>query len=113
MADKALKLKEEDIQNLVQPMGYCFASDKITVEGLSIGYMYRETPIEKEDSGWRFFSGTEESDYLDDDNNIEAYEVNTIANFDKAIIPYLNSPYETDLERIEDTDEFEIVTDSD
>jgi len=113
MSEKTFKLNQEDIQELIKPIGYCFASDKITVEGLPVGYMYRETPAEKEDSGWRFFSGTEEEDYLDDDNNIEAFDVNVIANFDKAIIPYLNSPVNTDLERVEGTDNFEIITDLD
>ncbi|MFA7446145.1 MAG: DUF2185 domain-containing protein [Flavobacteriaceae bacterium] len=111
MATKNLRLKKEDLIELIKPMGYCYASDKITVEGCPVGYMYRETPIDKQDSGWRFFSGTEDDDYLDDEDNIEVYEVNTIANYDKAIIPYLDAPYETDLERIENADTFEIVTD--
>ncbi len=113
MEEKNLKLKPEEIQKLVKPMGYCFATDKITIEGLPVGYMYREKPTEKDDSGWRFFSGTEESDYLDDENNIDVYDVNTIANYDKAIIPYLDAPYETDFERIPNSDKFEIVTDED
>jgi hypothetical protein len=110
MTEKNIRINEEDIKELVKPMGYCYASDKITVEGYLVGYMYRETPIEKEDSGWRFFSGTEDEEFLDDENNIEIYEVNTIANLDKAIIPYLDAPYETDFERIEKSDKFEIVT---
>ena len=110
MTEKNIRINEEDIQELVKPMGYCYASDKITVEGYLVGYMYRETPIDKEDSGWRFFSGTEDEEFLDDENNIEIYEVNTIANLDKAIIPYLDAPYETDFERIEKTDKFEIIT---
>src|SRR5690606_34395880 len=83
MTEKNIRINEEDIKELVKPMGYCYASDKITVEGYLVGYMYRETPIEKEDSGWRFFSGTEDEEFLDDENNIEIYEVNTIANLDK------------------------------
>jgi len=37
------------------------------------------------------------------------YAVNTIANYDPAIIPYLDLPYGTELERIEGTDYFNIV----
>lgn len=113
MTEKQFRLNEENIKELVKPMGYCFASDKITVEGLPVGYMYRETPMEKEDSGWRFFSGTEEEEYIDDENNIDAFDVNIIANFDKAIIPYLDAPFDTDFERVEGTDTFEIITDLD
>ncbi len=38
------------------------------------------------------------------------YNVNTIANYDKAIIPYLNLPFGTELERIQGTDKFQIIT---
>ena len=34
-------------------------------------------------------------------NNIRIYDVNTIANYDKAIVPYLHSPTGSEYERIE------------
>ena len=90
-------------------MGGCIATDKITVDGLRVRFMYRETPEFETDSGWRFFSGTETQDYADDSNNLQVYEVNTIANYDKAIIPYLNLPIGTELERKENSDKFIVV----
>lgn len=57
-----------------------------------------------------FFSGTEDQDYVDDTNNTMIYNVNTIANYDRAIIHYLNLPFGTELERIENTDKFQIIT---
>lgn len=53
------KLNATEFIDLVPQMGGCFATDKITVEGLKVGYMYREEPDDESDSGWRFFSGTE------------------------------------------------------
>jgi hypothetical protein len=47
---------------------------------------------------------------VDNPNNTMIYNVNTIANYDKAIIPYLNLPYGTQLERIENSDEFQIIS---
>ncbi|MCH9693421.1 MAG: DUF2185 domain-containing protein [Gammaproteobacteria bacterium] len=44
------------------------------------------------DSGWRFFTGEETQEYIDDLNNTGIYEVNTIANYDPDIIPYLDAP---------------------
>lgn len=85
------------------------ATDKTTVDGLKVIYMYREESDFEHDSGWRFFSGTEDQDYVDDPDNIMIYDVNTIANYDRAIIPYLNLPIGTELERIEGTDEFQII----
>jgi hypothetical protein len=105
--DKKFKLKESDIKELVPRMGYCMATDKITVEGLCVGYMYREEAEDVNDSGWRFFSGTETQEYIDNPDNIGIYDVNTIANYDNAVIPYLNEQMGAELNRIEDTDDFE------
>jgi hypothetical protein len=110
MIEKNFKIKVDEFVDLVPKMGRCFATDKITVEGIKIGYMYREESDEKMDSGWRFFSGTEDQEYVDDPNNTMIYDVNTIANYDRAIIPYLNLPYGTELERVENSNEFQIIT---
>lgn len=109
MTLKNFKIKADEFIELVPPMGGCFATDKVTVEGMKVGYMYREEPDKQVDSGWRFFSGTEDQDYVDDPNNTMIYNVNTIANYDQAIIPYLTLPIGTELERIAGTDEFQIV----
>lgn len=93
---KKLKLKGEDIKPLLEwdgPSG-CIATDKITVEGFKIGYMYREKPNPKyPDSGWRFFQGEESDEYIKDVKNSGIYDLNTICNYDLSIIPLLKSPY--------------------
>ena len=109
MSKKEYKLKAEQIRQLIPEMGGCFATDRITVEGLKIGYMYREEPDEELDNGWRFFEGTESDEYVNDTNNIGIYSANTIANYDPAIIPYLDLPYGTELERVIGTDRFQII----
>lgn len=106
---KIFKIKAEDIVELIQNKGACYSSDKITIEGMKVGYMYREEPDNLTDSGWRFFSGTEDQEYADDPNNTMIYDVNTIANYDKAIIPYLDFPYGTEFERIEESNKFRIL----
>lgn len=92
-------------------MGGCIATDAITVEGEKIKFMYRDTPHNKLDSGWQFFSGTETQEYLDNPKNSAVYDVNTIANYDAAIITYLNLPIGTELERVDGTDLFNIIPD--
>ena len=108
-ANKNFKLKAEQIIQLIEPMGGCIATDKITVQGQLVDYMVREEPNNDLDSGWQFFSGSEDQDYLDDTNNSDIYDVNTIANYDRGIIPYLDLPIGTQLERIPDTDKFQII----
>ncbi len=105
-AQKPLKLRKGDIKQLVPSMGSGFATDHITVDGLPVGYMYREAPDKDVDSGWRFFSGRESQEYVDDPTHTAIYDVNTIANYDPAILPYLDSPEGTQLERVPGTSEF-------
>ena len=92
MAEKQFKIPGSQIKPLAEGRGGCMATDMITVQGHKVGYMYREEPDFDEDSGWRFFSGTESPEYLDDPANTTIYDVNTIANYDPSIIPLLDSP---------------------
>ena len=105
---KDFKLKAEEIKPLVPEMGACVATDKIVVEGQKVGYMYREESNREADSGWRFTAGNEPNSYMKNPKNSGVYKVNTIANYDSAIIPYLDSPVGTALDRIDGTNTFEI-----
>ncbi len=84
-------------------------SDHILVDGLPVGYMFRQAPNYKEDSGWTFMSGRESQEYADDPDNWVICELNTVANYDQAIISYLHSPVGTRLDRVPDTGEFQPV----
>lgn len=106
MAGKQFKLKPDQIRPLVPRLGGCFASDMITVGGSKVGYMYREGPDFDVDSGWRFLSGTESQEYLDDPGNLQIYDVNTIANYDPDIVPFLDQPVGSAFERQQSTGTF-------
>ena len=86
---KEFRLKESEIKELTTIKGGCIVSDKITVEGKKVGYMYRETPTNETDSGWRFFAGDESDDYTENPNNFSMFQLNTICNYDPDIIPLL------------------------
>jgi len=100
------KIKPEDIKDLINPMGYCYASDTITIDGLPVGYMHREKSEDEEDSGWRFYSGTETEEYVEDEHHFMMFDLNYLANCDPTIIPYLKSKKGIELERVEGTDKF-------
>jgi hypothetical protein len=98
--EKKFCIPGERIKRLVRPMGACYATDRIVVGGESVGYMYRESGGFPQDAGWRFFAGDEPEDYLSDTANIGIYEVNTVANYDPDIIPYLDTPAPCAFEKI-------------
>ena len=83
----------EEIERLTDIEGGCLASNKITVDGEKVGYAYREEPDNNfpNDSGWRFMSGTEDEDYLENPDNFNVFELNTICNYDEAVLPILKS----------------------
>jgi hypothetical protein len=103
---KTYIIPEQNIQELIKPIGYCIASNRITVDGAQVGFMYREAPEDEDDSGWRFVAGDETQEYLDDTLNFMMFDVNYIANIDRAIIPYLHLKKGTELERVQGTDTF-------
>jgi len=96
---KEFLLSAEQIQPLVEGEGYCFATDSIVVNGQKVGYCYREGSTSEHDSGWRFFSGDDSQEYVENPNNLGIYDVNTIANYDMAIISILSAPVGSAYER--------------
>lgn len=109
--DFRYKIKPEDVKELIVPRGYCYASDMVTVDGLPVGYMYKETPEDEADTGWRFYSGTETEEYVNDEYHFMMFDLNYIANCDPAIIPYIKNRIGVELERIQGTDKFRKIED--
>ena len=103
---KRYKLDPSELKPLVEGMGACFASDRITVDGARVGFMYRENPENETDSGWRFLAGDEDEDYIDDTDNTGIYDLNTIANCDPSIVSLLKTPVGHAFQRDEKTGKF-------
>ena len=90
-----------DIKPLARGYGACIATDRITVDGMRVRFMYRGKPDNSIDSGWRFMAGDETDDYMDNASNHGVYDVNTIANYDPDIIPHLEAPEGSAFERVD------------
>lgn len=90
--------------------GYVMATKKLVNEKKTVRFMYREKG-ENGDSGWRFFSGEEDQDYVDNPDNIAIYDVQTIIDIDKNIIPYLDSAVGCAFEKPEGSATFSVVED--
>jgi hypothetical protein len=106
MIEKKFKLNPDQIKPIAPGRGACFASNKITIEGRKVGYMYREIPGDRGFSGWVFLAGDESREYLDDPENIAIYDVNTICNYDTDIIPFLDAGYNKAFVRDSETGKF-------
>jgi hypothetical protein len=71
--------------------------------------MYREEPRRDHDSGWCFTAGDESEGYMNATENLEIYDINTIANYDPEIIPFLDAPPGSAFARNPKTGHFEEV----
>jgi hypothetical protein len=104
--NKKCRLSADQIKPLATGRGTCYASDRITVDGHMVGYMYREESRLEFYSGWTFLSGRETQEFEDDPKDTMLYDVNTIANYDPEIIPFLDAPIGSAFERDTHTGKF-------
>ena len=104
-------LPKDQIQRLVSGYGAGLASDMITVDGLPVCFMYREGPRHDHDSGWCFMSGQETDEYANDIENLAYYNINTIVNYDRSIIPLLDAPIGSAFERNSGDEDFVEILD--
>jgi hypothetical protein len=83
----------------------CFTTNKILYENAPINYIYREEAMEKDeerdyvDTGWRFFSGNESNEYIDNSKNINLVSIGTVLSIDDSFIDLLESKIGTSFER--------------
>ncbi len=85
-----------------------YVSKKITEEGWKVGYMERNEPHNEIDSGWAFFAGNENEQYMSDYRNIELISVGSVwQQFDPDIFKYIDMPIGTKLIRVS-SEAFEI-----
>ena len=86
--------------------GYVLAPKVLVTNKLRVRFMYHEKPDNENDSGWRFFSGDETQEYVDNPNNIAIYDIETILAIDIDIMKYLSSPIGSAFEREDAESEF-------
>ncbi|MCG7532327.1 DUF2185 domain-containing protein [Psychrobium sp. MM17-31] len=90
-------------------IGYVIVSNEIIQQGKRIVYFYREQPINNDDSGWRFFSGEENQEYVDNPDNFAMYNATSIVDVAPEVAEFLSLPYPAEVERNVFTDALELV----
>ena len=84
-----------------------FVTKDLVEQKKKIGFMYREKNDNPNDSGWRFFSGDEPQEYVDNADNIIICSLNDVINsIDSSIEQYLNSEIGTAFERMDENSAF-------
>jgi hypothetical protein len=76
-----------------------------------IRFLYREQPDNKNDSGWRMFSGLETDEYVNDSKNIQIVNVGFLLDKDPSLLEPLKGGFGTVYERQDKNYPWEIVKD--
>lgn len=71
----------------------CFVSHRVLYEGQKVGYCYRQEPDNDKDGGWRFLSGDESDEYVDDPDNISFVSLGALLREDDSPLKLLESPF--------------------
>lgn len=80
-----------------------FITKKLLENGAKIGFAYREQPDNEYDSGWRFFTGEEDQEYVDNADNILFLPIADIIKIDDSIKGILENNYNTAYEKENNT----------
>ena len=67
----------------------CFVTRNILYEGEPVGYLYREEPDHEDDSGWRFTTGKETDEYMDDSDNTSYVSLGAVLSEDDSFVALL------------------------
>lgn len=94
----------------------CFVTNAILDDGARIGLLYREEPDNedlaeedqwKRDSGWRFMSGDETDEYMNDNGNHAYVSIGAVLRCgDDSFVHLLDAPVGTGFKRDPETGEF-------
>jgi hypothetical protein len=87
-------------------MGFVIATKRVGEEENLAGFMYREQPMDGQDSGWRIFAGDESQEYVDNADNSDIYSTTTIIGIDPSIRELLHRPVGSAFERDAETSEW-------
>lgn len=93
---------------MTKTIGYVLASKWLVENNMKVRFMYREEPDDTYDSGWRFFSGDESDEYVNNPENIGLYSIETISQIDPDITPLLCNEVGTAFERESEKEPFRV-----
>ena len=91
-------------------IGGLMVSKMVTEKKMKPLFMYREKRANRQDSGWRIFSGFETQEFADDPNNTGIYNPSTILQIDSTIADLLLSGVGSIFERQDPNSEWYRVT---
>lgn len=93
------------------PIGFLIATKRVAEDENKACFVYREEPMDPQDSGWRVFAGDESQAYLDNPDNSGIYNPTTLLTIDPSLRELLLQPVGSAFEREDGTSEWRVAED--
>ena len=91
-------MKGKKMVEFIHNAGGCIVTKNLLDGKSELRWLLREESSDpKIDTGWRFLTDIDDSDYVNDPNNLIVCDFNTIANIEPAILGVYGMPVGTDL----------------
>jgi len=87
----------------------CLVTNRILKDGAPVRYLYREQPIQADDSGWRITAGDETDEYMEDIENSTCVSLGAVLSVDDSFRDLLGSAAPCAYEWNESTGRFEEI----
>jgi hypothetical protein len=97
-----LSTENNDQGAFISGAGTCIASRRIVDRESVLKWLLREKPVAPSDSGWRFMSIDDESDYINNPDNLVVCDLNTVALIEPAVLEIIDQPVGSDLQIVID-----------
>lgn len=84
----------------IKSAGACIVSKRILNGTGYLKWAIREKSVNSTDNGWRFFSATDDAEYVNNPDNLAICDYNTVAEIEPAIIAIYLFPVGSDLQLV-------------
>lgn len=82
----------------IKNAGACIATKNVLEQKGKLKWLVREESVDEVDNGWRFFADIDDSEYVNNPENLVVCDFNTVAEIEPAIIAIYSMPVGTDIQ---------------
>lgn len=102
-------MKNADSFQEIPNIGFVIATKRVAEDEHKACFIYREAPMDPQDSGWRIFAGDEAQEYVDNPDNSGIYQPAAILMIDDSLRSLLMEPIGAAFEREDGTAEWKVA----
>lgn len=88
--------------DLIPDAGGCIVSENVWNQTAPVRWLVREESVNDVDNGWRVWSALDDSDYLDNPDNLRVADYNDVCALEPLMVAVYHFPVGSDLQIVDD-----------